>query len=201
MAIRSAVTPSTLKEIQRSLPREISYTKGLKRAVAKEVQRENDKLLESFEKHPVTIEIAGGVSASNLSGTLNGIGNLFTYIGFTAGSKPLTPIRELLQHYEISYHHIKTKTVITITAPTKEDIFRATPMPWATGRSWAKGIERGISGLGRYLSQPSTNSRSGKGLQVKGRLRTGRFNNTSYLSSLLNKYYKNIKKIEKMTLS
>jgi hypothetical protein len=24
-------------------------------------------------------------------------------------------------------------------------------MPWAAGRSWAKGIETGISGLGFYL--------------------------------------------------
>ena len=74
-------------------------------------------------------------------------------------------------------------------------------MPWATGRSWARGIERGISGLGRYLvsSKNIAKSRSGKAIEVKGRVRGGRFSNTSYLSTLLNDYYKKIQQLEKKT--
>ena len=147
------------------------------------------------------MEISAGVSATNISGTLGGIGNLFSYIGFSAGSQPLTILRALLAQYEIRYHHTKVKTVINITVPTKEEIFKSTPLPWATGRSWAKGIETGIAGLGRYLHINSPRSRSGKGIQTKGRQRTGRFNNTSYLSSLLNDYYKEIRKIERSPLS
>ena len=158
-------------------------------------------LLKSFEKHPVTAEIAGGASSSNLSGTLGGIGNLFTYIGFSSGDKPLAILRILLEKYEIRYHHAKARTTINITVPTTAELFKATPMPWATGRSWAKGIETGISGLGRYLYQDSARSRSGGAVQVKGRLRAGKFSNTSYLSSLLNNYYKEIRKIEKETIA
>ena len=107
----------------------------------------------------------------------------------------------MLKKYEIRYHHTKTKTVINITVPTAKEIFKVTPLPWATGRSWAKGIETGISGLGRYLNIDSSRSRSGKGIQTKKRQRVGKFNNTSYLSFLLNDYYKEIRKIEKGSLS
>ena len=195
-AIKS-VTRSTLKEVQKAVHREASYTKGIKQSIKKKVEAAQKNLLKSFEKHPVTLEIGGGANASNLSGTLGGIGNLFTYIGFSSGDKPLAILRTLLEKYEIRYHHTKGRTTINITVPTSAELFKATPMPWATGRSWAKGIETGISGLGRYLYQDSARSRSGGAVQVKGRLRTGKFSNTSYLSSLLNNYYKEIRKIEK----
>tara|TARA_R110000765_G_scaffold156654_1_gene259638 strand:- start:68 stop:673 length:606 start_codon:yes stop_codon:yes gene_type:complete len=201
MPALKSVTRSTLKEVQKALPREASYTKGIKQAMEKKVKSAQQNLLKSFEKHPVTVEIQGGPTASNVSGTLGGIGNLFTYIGFSDGDRPLTTLRILLEKYEIRYHHSKTRTTINITVPTSAELFKATPMPWATGRSWAKGIETGISGLGRYLYQDSPRSRSGGAVQVKGKLRAGKFSNTSYLSSLLNNYYKEIRKIEKQTLT
>tara|TARA_Y100000310_G_C20679229_1_gene814920 strand:- start:2239 stop:2844 length:606 start_codon:yes stop_codon:yes gene_type:complete len=201
MASLKSVTRSTLKEVQKAVPHEASYTKGIKQAIEKKVKSAQQNLLKNFEKHPVTVEIQGGTHSGNLSGTLGGIGNLFTYIGFNSGDKPLTALRVLLEKYEIRYHHAKARTTINITVPTTAELFKATPMPWATGRSWAKGIETGISGLGRYLYQDSAHSRSGGAVQVKGRLRVGKFSNTSYLSSLLNKYYKEIRKIEKETLS
>jgi len=196
-----SVTRRTLREVQNAVPREASYTKGIKQVIEKKVEAAQKNLLKSFEKHPVTAEIQGGTTASNLSGTLGGTGNLFTYIGFSSGDKPLAILRILLEKYEIRYHHTKGRTKINITVPTTSELFKATPMPWATGRSWAKGIETGISGLGRYLYQDSAHSRSGGAVQVKGRLRAGKFSNTSYLSSLLNNYYKEIRKIEKETIT
>lgn len=198
---KSVISRKTLKEVQKSLPREVAYTKGLKRAVEGKIKSAQQKLLENFEQHPVTVEIAGGASSTNISGTLNGIGNLFSYIGFQSGDRPLDPIRTIFQKYEVRYHHTKTKTIINITVPTTKELFRVTPLPWATGRSWAKGIETGIGGLGRYLNIKSPRSRSGRGVQVKAKLRAGKFNNTTYLSSLLNEYYKEIRKIEKSSLS
>jgi len=201
MPVLKSVTRSTLKEVQKAVPRESSYTKGIKQAIEKKVKAAQQNLLKNFEKHPVTVEIQGGPTATNVSGTLGGIGNLFTYIGFSDGDRPLTTLRILLEKYEIRYHHAKTRTTINITVPTSAELFKATPMPWATGRSWAKGIETGISGLGRYLYQDSPRSRSGGAVQTKGKLRGGKFSNTSYLSSLLNNYYKEIRKIEKETLT
>ena len=201
MAALKSVTRGTLKEVQKAVHREVSYTKGIKRIVEKKIKSAQQNLLKNFEKHPVTVEIEGGPNASNLSGTLGGIGNLFTYIGFSAGDKPLAVLRVLLEKYEIKYHHAKARTTINIQVPTTAELFKVTPMPWATGRSWAKGIETGISGLGRYLYQDSARSRSGGAVQVRGKLRAGKFNNISYLSSLLNNYYKEIRRIEKGTLT
>jgi len=110
MAAIKSVTRSTLKEVQKALPRESSYTRGIKQAIEKKVKSAQQNLLKSFEKHPVTAEIAGGASASNLSGTLGGTGNLFTYIGFSSGDKPLSILRILLEKYEIRYHHAKNRT-------------------------------------------------------------------------------------------
>ena len=198
---KSVISRITLKQVQQALPREVSYTKGLKKVVERKIKSAQQKLLENFEQHPVTVEIAGGSSSTNVSGTLNGVGNLFSYIGFQSGDRPLDPIRTMLQKYEVRYQHTKTKTIINITVPTTKEIFRITPLPWATGRSWAKGIETGIGGLGRYLNIASARSRSGRGVQVKSKLRAGKFNNTTYLSSLLKEYYKEIRKIEKGSLS
>ena len=46
--------------------------------------REVEKILmKEFEEHTVTKEIEEGAGASNISSTLGGYGNLFTYIGFS----------------------------------------------------------------------------------------------------------------------
>ena len=112
MPALQSVTRSTLREIQRVLPRQRAYTQDIKRVLNDKVQKAQKNFLDNFEKHPVTMEIAAGASATNISGTLGGIGNLFSYIGFSAGSQPLAALRPLLAEYEIRYHHTKNKTII-----------------------------------------------------------------------------------------
>ena len=84
-----------------------------------------------------------------------------------------------------------------IFLPSKQEIFAETPMPWATGRSWAEGIEKGISGFGQYLNTESISSRSGEGVQANTQIRKGKFKNTQYISALLNKYVKKFQEINK----
>ena len=69
-----------------------------------------------------------------------------------------------------------------------------TPMPWATGRSWAQGIETGISGLGYLLRK--NDGRSGKAIQSRNKVRSGKFQNTSYISALIKKYKKEFNNIK-----
>ena len=57
MPIAKSVTRKTLKEIQNAVPREASYTRGVKQAIEKKVKSAQQNLLKSFEKHPVTAEI------------------------------------------------------------------------------------------------------------------------------------------------
>ena len=61
-------------------------------------------------------------------------------------------------------------------------------MPWASGRSWAKGIEQGISGLGYLIKNNTSLSRSGAALQSSVKIRSSRYKNTPYISAILKKY-------------
>ena len=105
---------------------------------------------------------------------------------------------EMLEKSELKF--IKTKSGrldFRVFHPSKEELFAATPLPWASGRSWLRGIESGISGLGRYLNVENEASRAGKGIQAKNKLRSSRFKPTKYISKILNDF---IQKIEKLSL-
>ena len=61
----------------------------------KEFEKAKAKLLRDFETHAVTQELDGRNSSSNISRTLDGEGNLYSFIGF-AGEDALASLRELL---------------------------------------------------------------------------------------------------------
>jgi hypothetical protein len=166
----------------------------------KAFQKKKNQMIAEFLNHPVTIEIKGGINASNISGTLGGgSGNLFSFIGFNAGDEPIEPILRLLESTTFDYVNASKKRInYRINLPTAKDVFRATPMPWATGRSWAKGIETGISGLGYYLRKQTDSSRSGLGVQSPRKVRKAgsKFKNTSYISAFLKKYKKEFEDLQ-----
>ena len=58
-------------------------------------------------------------------------------------------------------------------------------MPWAKGRSWVRGVEYGMSGIGQYMysNKDFSQSRSGSAIQNKGKLRGG----TEYILYIRNK--------------
>lgn len=157
-----------------------------------EFQRLKNQMMVDFRNHPVTIEIKGGIASSNISGTLEGgSGNLFSFIGFDKGSDPIQPIEELLQSTTFKVEGLfKKRIIFSVSMPSAKDIFEATPMPWANGRSWTKGIETGISGLGYYLLVDNGSSRSGIGIQSPRQVRKkgSRFKNVKYISNLINMY-------------
>lgn len=196
---KKVTTKSFQKELTAFVVREV--VKKNKNAFQQRITVAFDKIkkemLEEFLAHPVSIEIEGGPSAENSSGTLDGYGNLFSFIGFNEGDSPLEPVIELLQSTRIELgRETDTGFLMKIFVPSKEDIFSVTPMPWASGRSWAEGIERGISGFGRYLNTDSVNSsRSGGGIEVQSVIRRGKFKNTPYISALINKYAKKFQQI------
>jgi len=149
-----------------------------------------NQMVAEFLGHPITVEIMAGPDAPNISGTLGGRGNLFSFIGFEEGDDPIKPILDLLYSSFVQFNGITpTGIVSSVFIPTADEIFNETPMPWATGRSWTFGIERGISGLGWYLNQSGA-GRSGGGLQASQQIAAAKFKNTQYISALLNKYTK-----------
>jgi len=188
MSRRIVIPPSTLAEVEKQAIQLIGK-QYLQQSLTEEFDRIKEEMIQEFMNHPVTEEIMNGINAENTSGTLsNRTGNLFSFIGFDASDDPISQIINLLEQSNIKFLYNNRKNfIVKITIPTAESIFAITPMPWAQGRSWAKGIESGISGLGFYL-QKFNQGRSEGGIQVDKKISSGKFKNTPYISSLINKY-------------
>ena len=176
------------------------YIKNTKRDISRLLDFRKSFQYVSEIKNIVKGEFEAGPSASNTSGTLGGVGNLFTFIGFEANQKPTEPIRQALEYIFL------TSTVVRrdgsseshVLYPSPDDIFRVTPLPWAQGRSWARGIESGLSGLGHYLNKESDLSRSSKGIQVENMVRGGKFQNTQYITAMIRLFEKKLKSLNKI---
>tara|TARA_R110001599_G_scaffold284481_1_gene486509 strand:+ start:397 stop:981 length:585 start_codon:yes stop_codon:yes gene_type:complete len=188
-------------DVQNALKRQAP--KALRRDFEKDINKKfkdlKNEMIKEFLTDPVTIELLEGAGASNISGTLGGISNLFAFIGFNSGEQPISPILNMLEGTQIIYkQEIKQRGIgveFEVSLPTAEDIFMVTPLPWASGRSWAEGIERGLSGLG-YLLRKS-DGRSGAAIQSRvKKVRSGRFQNRPYISSLIKRYRKRFENLK-----
>lgn len=183
------IPKSIIKNIERKSQK--TNKKDYNKLFKKNFDKIKEEMIQEFLSDPVTVELLAGSGSSNSSGTLGGISNLFAFIGFNSGENPINPILDILQN--ISYKDSGESTKgrkFTVAMPTTQVIFSVTPMPWATGRSWAKGIETGISGVGYLLNKSSASSRSGVAIQARSRVRGARFNNRPYISALIKKYKK-----------
>ncbi len=171
-------------------------------AIAKSrVESAHEKMLNSFEGHPVTQEIEA--KQSNTSNTLGGRGNLFGFIGFESESEPLADLRDLLRETvsvrrtSRGARYLGDRIIydFLVFHPGMSDVERVTPMPgWEPG-SWGKKIEKpgGISGLGQYIywkiieGKPDV-SRSTIGTQAKGNLRADGFKPIVYMSEIIQNF-------------
>ena len=193
-----------LKEMVRG-KNAIVMNKLIKSHYNKKAKTAQKKLLADFDKNEVTQELSGAnpEKNSNVSNTLSGYGNLFSFIGFTLGSDPISKIRAVLaapidvkvRNYGNGKFSINTGMV------SKEELYKikAAQIPWQTGRSWLDGIEFGIAGFGRYLHSYSGRfnspdpSKSKHGIQLK-KSRGGSFSNRSYMSPMFKEFIKNLNK-------
>tara|TARA_B100000212_G_scaffold136765_1_gene102990 strand:- start:10722 stop:11303 length:582 start_codon:yes stop_codon:yes gene_type:complete len=148
------------------------------------------KLFMDYDMHPVTRDLN---NESN-SGLVTK-GTLFGFLGFESTDSPAESLRQFLERsINIRFtnndkRNGRRKYIVNI--PTKDDIYDATPLPWASGRSWVKAIEQGISGMGNYIDIESPSSRSGEGFQAK-HSSGGVFRNTSYISTIINDFKKRL---------
>lgn len=183
------------KNPPRVLEQNLKTNKG--KTLEKKVEEMIDEMIREFISLPITKEILGGKNSSNISGTLGGYGNLFSFIGFPEGAQPIDPIMKLFQQtgYRLTGLTPRGTMKLTITLPSPADIFRVTPLPWAPGISWAQRMEVGLSGLGMYMDKSA--GRSGGGIQTPKALRKGRFSNTPYISSFLKEWQRKFLEIDK----
>ena len=156
-------------------------------------QKSKGEMIKEFDYHPITREIEGGPSATNSSGTLGGVGNLYSFIGFDRGTDPIKPVRNMLME---STRLLKVPKIrrgkhsihfeYGVRYPSKDMLAKVAPMPWEPG-SWLLKIETGISGLGYYIYEKFLNkSRSGTGVQSSQKVRQiGAYRRRSYLTSIL----------------
>jgi len=129
------------------------------------------KLLQDFEEHTITQEIENGPESDNISETLQGYGNLYSFIGFDSDNEnPIIPLKELLENSITIKQTVRRDKFwyFKISLPSKSEIREATPMPWEEGLSWVEGIEEGISNLSHYLYTHWEGGRSKEGIQLKG---------------------------------
>jgi len=172
----------------------------LRNTIGPEIEEKQRELVLDFERHPVTLEIKGGNSASASSGVTSGYGNLFSFIGFEEGSRPTTNIKQILdEKIQFNIRSLSPDGLfkITMQIPTLEEVFSASPIPWAEGSSWAEGIEKGISNIGSYVYTNSrfSGSRSGSGLQSSNGAGAV-FNTTPYMSKIIEDFKRNLKKFK-----
>lgn len=194
----------SLSKISDFIKRRIIESKPVTFAVRKAIEirlrplfnQIRQEMLDEFTNHPITQEIDMGPKLGWNSPFLGGKGDLFSFIGFNRDDNPTEPIKKMLKglrFYTVFSKGLDHKFEVRFF-PAMDDIAKVSPMPWAEGRSWAKGIESGISGLGSYLNKEHPVSRSSAGIQAKDKngklikVRGGQFRPTKYLSDILSRY-------------
>ena len=206
------VRASIDSQLQKEIGPEVILT------VQKRFELIKTQMIFEFETHKITEEIDAGPTASNTSRTLGGYGNLWTFIGFPQNYDPFLDVRAMLEGTTIRVLGYKKGMFNFITnEPSREDLFKVTKFSsfrdeFDGARSWLDGIETGISGLGSYLfdlKKEFKSSRSGSAIQLKGgkkadkafgsgstggaiTVQRSRFTRTSYISSILNNFKKQV---------
>lgn len=172
-----------------------AFSKSSEKNILNKYENSKQNFFSKLSDHPVTREIESGPEGKNISKTLNGVGNLFSYIGFDKSSDPISTLTQVLDKYfNFKKTKIKNGKRFVISHPTLEKIKSATPMPWEGGNSWVVGIERGISGFSNYMYKKFGGGRSGQGLQSESKIRGGEFRKTKYMTELINQFIKEISK-------
>jgi hypothetical protein len=189
---KTRIKKSAVKSMSQKPLRDRAY-----KIVKQRIEEAKQKTLAIFEKHPVTSELESGPRGQNISGTLGGYGNLFSYIGFSSGANPIDPLRVYLNRKPRVYRNSKfvkksnsAEFVFIIEIPSLSEMEELAQSPFE-GRSWLRGLERGISGLGYYLHSKTgqlAGSRSGFGLQTENRLRAMTFKPITYMTNILKEF-------------
>ena len=172
----------------------VKFKKIMIAKVKADVEKVKRQMLAEFSAHKITQDLESGASGGNLAGG----GSLFSFIGFHAGDTPTNAIRAILiSSLRVSVTRVLKSDIevnFRIDIPSMSEIEAATPLPWASGMSWVREIEKGITGLGQYLVKDSPSSRSGKAIQVKGNINSGNMNGTIYMTQIIGNLVKNLTK-------
>lgn len=159
----------------------------------------HSKLLYDFSTHDVTMEIKAGNMAANITNTLNGDGNLFTFLGFLDGTDPTLELEESLKNISLRQTIIRNNSVYfrIDNIPNKAEIKSVTKMTWGGGTSWAYAVENGDfngdAALSHFIFKSWDKARSREGFQIKGyEYREDEFKSVPYITKIMEKFYNRI---------
>lgn len=153
--------------------------KGLAQGIAqRRVNVAQDAMIKEFVNHRVTQELQGGADYTGESvvkyfNPEKGNANLYSFIGFPAGTNPVALLQQVLSFPIQVKLSTRGSNIYYFKAlvPTVENMEKATPMPaeyFSGTLSWARGLEDGdLLGAGEFLAIKASASRSGGGIQVE----------------------------------
>ena len=184
-------------DLKQAMSSNKEYQAEVRARVKEQFEERKTQLIENFENHPVTQEISNS-NSSNISNTLGGYGNLYGFLGFQEDD-PTLPVKEVLSNNtKVNSVSMRNEEVtLKFTVPDLEDFDSVAALEWDT-KNWVKGIEKGISGFQSFMAKEA--GRSGKGIQIKGKVKPfaggiNRFQNTKYMTDLINKFKSSLNNI------
>lgn len=154
--------------------------------ISNQVNISNKQLVQQFLSHAISREIS---QKSTASSSKLGYGNLFTFLGFNNSQDPVGELANFLSN-SIKIKNLRINSnyqiSISIEIPELDDMDQIAQLPWIN-KSFAKAIERGVSGLGNYLYSEKgfKKSRSGKGIQLEKNISGRSFKPTPYISKII----------------
>lgn len=192
---------SALKKIfEDNIDKDIRIKKIVDDHVFSVFQRNKKVLLRQFSNHSVTLELKNGPKAENISNTLGGNGNLFSFLGFFHTRNPTLELENLLNILSIRKTTRRGNVIYyAINLPTKSQISDATKMDWGSGTSWAYAVENGNfngdAALSHYIYKTWLKGRSKTGIQIKGEYSENSFSPRPYISQILENFQKRMNDI------
>jgi ribosomal protein L22 len=186
---------------KKAIDKKVGDSKKFREAARKiandKIKKAKEIMLKEFDSHPITRELDAGPDGANMSNTLDGYGNLFSFMGFSSGSKPTIEVRQFLEMSIRLKRGTNARNAnsisreFLISMPTIED-FNFASMPWESGNSWVKSVERGMSSFSYYMHKAHQASRAGVGIQIDNKLRGRASAPTKYMSLILNNFRKRL---------
>ena len=186
------------KEIDKKVAKSKVFQDRARDIANRKLAQAKGQMIEEFNSHPITRELEGGSDGSNSSGVLGGYGNLFSFMGFSSGAKPTKEVRKFLQSSINLKRGGKGRAgslvkEFIVNAPTIDN-FEFASMPWESGNSWVKSVEKGMSSFSYYMHKAHQASRSGVGIQIDNSLRGRPSTPVKYMSLILENFRKRLAK-------
>ena len=182
------------KSIGRKIASSHKLNKELENVCKRKFRKSKAKLMNNFNNHPVTQEIIGGSSSQNVSGALEGYGNLFSFMGFASGTDPTKAVKNFLKSFISLNPKGRTRGNVReyqVKIPSMDD-FNFARMPWESGNNWVRAVEMGVSSFSYYMDKAHKSSRSGGGIQIDNKLRGRSSTGMSYMTQLLEEFRKKL---------